>query len=67
MAICDYCGEEIEFRYIDGRIVPIHPDGGWHCDGWPAELRSRQYWTLSAGTGGEHWEEFYSKGIAAIG
>lgn len=33
----------------------------------PAESAGRQYWTLSAGTGGEHWEEFYEKGIAAIG
>lgn len=31
MAICNQCGEEIEFRYIDGRCVPIHPNGGWHC------------------------------------
>lgn len=28
---------------------------------------SRKYWMLSAGTGGEHWEEFYKKGIVAIG
>jgi 5-methylcytosine-specific restriction protein B len=33
----------------------------------PEEPVSRQYWTLSAGAGGEHWEEFYEKGIAAIG
>ncbi|MBL9138086.1 MAG: EVE domain-containing protein, partial [Verrucomicrobiales bacterium] len=31
------------------------------------EAASRQYWTLSAGAGGEHWEEFHEKGIAAIG
>ncbi len=31
MPTCDNCGEEIEFRHIEGRIVPIHPDGGWHC------------------------------------
>jgi len=35
--------------------------------GTPREPASRRYWTLSAGTGGEHWEEFYEKGIAAIG
>ena len=40
-------------------------DGSLHET--PAEPASRQYWTLSAGTGGEHWEEFYEKGIAAIG
>ncbi|HOC00915.1 MAG TPA: AAA family ATPase [Verrucomicrobiota bacterium] len=33
----------------------------------PGDAESRQYWTLSAGTGGEHWGEFYEKGIAAIG
>ncbi len=33
----------------------------------PPEPSSRQFWTLSAGTGGEHWEEFHEKGIAAIG
>lgn len=32
MAICGYCGEEIEFRYIDGRNVPLHPSGD--CSGW---------------------------------
>ena len=31
------------------------------------EPGSRQYWTLSAGVGGEHWAEFCEKGIAAIG
>jgi len=28
---------------------------------------SRRYWTLSAGEGGEMWEDFYQNGIAAIG
>ena len=27
MATCDKCGEEIEFRYINGRLTPIHPNG----------------------------------------
>jgi hypothetical protein len=31
------------------------------------ESATRQYWTLSAGEGGEMWEEFYKNGIAAIG
>lgn len=31
------------------------------------EHDARQYWTLSTGTGGELWGEFYEKGIAAIG
>ena len=31
MPTCNQCGEEIEFRYVNGRSVPIHPGGGWHC------------------------------------
>jgi len=31
------------------------------------EPESRRYWTLSAGEGGEMWEDFYENGIAAIG
>lgn len=32
MAYCDKCGDEIEFRYIDGNLRPIHIHGGW-CSG----------------------------------
>lgn len=32
MEICWLCGEEIEFRYIDGKCTPIHLSGGW-CQG----------------------------------
>lgn len=32
MPICWHCGDEIEFRYIDGRPTPIHLSGGW-CQG----------------------------------
>jgi hypothetical protein len=32
MRTCDYCGEEIEFRYIDGGPKPIHISGRW-CAG----------------------------------
>ena len=28
MPICSRCGNEIEFRYIDGRCVPLHLYGG---------------------------------------
>ena len=28
---------------------------------------SSKFWTWSAGAGGEHWDEFYKNGIAAIG
>ena len=33
MHICDYCGDEIEFRYINGRPTPIHISGG-RCSGY---------------------------------
>ena len=33
MRICNLCGEEIAFRYIDGRPTPIHVSGGW-CSGY---------------------------------
>ena len=29
MTICKYCGEEFEFRYIDGVCTPIHINGGY--------------------------------------
>ena len=32
MATCWHCGEEIEFRYIDGQCTPLHLSGGW-CQG----------------------------------
>ena len=28
MPICDYCGGEIEFRYLFGQLTPIHLSGG---------------------------------------
>jgi predicted RNA-binding Zn-ribbon protein involved in translation (DUF1610 family) len=34
MPTCEFCGEEIIYRKIDGRTVPIHPGGGWHCGSW---------------------------------
>jgi len=32
MSTCSRCGNPIEFRYIEGRCTPIHPDGG--CTGY---------------------------------
>lgn len=53
MATCNKCGEEIEFRYIDGRCKPIHQGGGWHCSGSDSDTTSSQVrssgvrdWTL---------------------
>ena len=34
MPTCNKCGAEIEFRYVNGRCVPFHPGGGWHCGSW---------------------------------
>lgn len=34
METCQHCGQQIVFRWIEGRCVPIHPDGGWHCGSW---------------------------------
>jgi hypothetical protein len=31
MKICDKCGQPVEFRFIDGRPIPLHFDGG--CSG----------------------------------
>lgn len=38
MPVCDHCGEEIEFRYLDGRATPIHVNGGW-CAGYDSSRR----------------------------
>jgi len=32
MASCYHCGGEIEFRWVDGALPPIHVNGGW-CSG----------------------------------
>lgn len=32
MRTCDYCGDEIVFRYVDGQRTPIHVNGG-RCSG----------------------------------
>ena len=33
MSTCRHCGEEIEFRYVDGILKPIHVSGGY-CSGY---------------------------------
>ncbi|HZV33150.1 MAG TPA: hypothetical protein VFB72_01135 [Verrucomicrobiae bacterium] len=43
MPTCNRCGEEIEFRYINGRCVPIHPDGGLHCGSWSGSTTDYGY------------------------
>ena len=39
MANCRYCGEEIEFRYVDGKCIPIHISGNW-CEGYASDYTS---------------------------
>lgn len=39
MDTCWYCGEDIEFRYVDGRCVPMHISGNW-CEGYAADSTS---------------------------
>lgn len=35
MPLCSRCGETIEFRYIGGRCIPLHVEGGgWACGGY---------------------------------
>jgi len=33
MSVCNQCGEEIEFRYVNGRFIPIHINGNY-CRGY---------------------------------
>src|ERR1700722_4249916 len=37
MPICDHCGGEIEFRYVNGSVRPIHLSGG--CGGHSGQSR----------------------------
>lgn len=39
MPTCDRCGDEIEFRYLDGRRTPIHINGG-PCTGFDGKSRT---------------------------
>lgn len=45
MNTCQFCGEEIEWRTMDGRRVPMHPNGGWECSAPRRESnRERSCW-----------------------
>jgi len=39
MSQCNRCGDEIEFRHIDGRPTPIHLSGEW-CGGFQTRKRT---------------------------
>lgn len=41
MPVCSRCGQPIEFRYVDGRCVPIHPLGG--CSGGHSNSPANTY------------------------
>lgn len=55
MATCNNCGEEIEFRYVNGRCVPIHPGGGWHCGSWSGSQKTTYHHVSVAPT--REWRE----------
>jgi len=43
MPTCRYCGDDIEFRYVDGQPTPIHVNGGWcHGDRSPSSAKEPQ-------------------------
>ncbi len=46
MATCNKCGEEIEFRYVDGRPTPIHPNG-WCRGSHPAKAEANSFREIS--------------------
>jgi hypothetical protein len=37
MTMCQYCGGNIEFRYVGGVCTPIHVDGN-RCTGWSSSV-----------------------------
>ena len=34
MSVCNKCGNHIEFRYVNGRCIPLHLDGSCIDGGW---------------------------------
>jgi hypothetical protein len=38
LAICNHCGDEIDFRWIDGSVRPIHINGGGCSGGLSGEI-----------------------------
>src|ERR1051326_719939 len=57
MPTCNKCGEPIEFRYVDGRCIPIHPDGGWHCGSWRGGASSSQVGASASRKEPRQWRE----------
>lgn len=41
MATCSRCGQPVEFRYIDGKCIPLHLNGG--CGSESSVLSARDY------------------------
>lgn len=39
MATCSRCGQPVEFRYIDGRCIPLHLNGGCGWGGGASNVR----------------------------
>lgn len=44
MPVCDQCGEEIEFRYKNGRPTKMHVNGGWRCGSEQNKLHGSARW-----------------------
>jgi hypothetical protein len=42
MSVCWNCGEEIEFRHVEGQVRPIHLSGGW-CSVGDHSIRKSQF------------------------
>lgn len=59
MSTCYQCGQEIEFRYISGRPVPIHPSGGRYCGSWSSPSYPRA--SSSTSYAGEWHERDYTR------
>lgn len=46
MQTCNQCGDEIEFRYVDGVTTPIHVNGRW-CTGASPQIKTAKGWFRS--------------------
>lgn len=46
MQTCNQCGDEIEFRYVDGVTKPIHVNGRW-CSGGSPQITTTKGWFRS--------------------
>jgi hypothetical protein len=52
MTTCNSCGQQIEIRYVGGRLAPIHTNGGWcpNSSGSSHKLAARRFQTIGSYT-----------------